>query len=56
MAGHGPCCFGGQPLDPLAVKVYDRYIIPIIAKLESLRLPPVGQNLLVIAQKIRMRP
>jgi SAM-dependent methyltransferase len=42
-------------LDPLAVKAYDRYVIPIIAKLESLQAPPVGQNLLVIGQKLRAR-
>lgn len=43
-------------LDPLAVKLYDRYVIPIIAKLERLRPPPIGQNLLVIAQKLGTHP
>jgi len=34
-----------------SVEFYDRWIIPVIARLERLCPPPIGQNLLLIAQK-----
>jgi SAM-dependent methyltransferase len=38
-------------LNRSAVRIYDRYIVPVIAKAEALCPPPVGQNLLLIARK-----
>ncbi|NIS09618.1 MAG: class I SAM-dependent methyltransferase [Candidatus Dadabacteria bacterium] len=34
-----------------AVKFYDKYIIPVLRKFESIFKPPLGQNLLLVAQK-----
>ncbi|MFQ5932284.1 MAG: methyltransferase domain-containing protein [Nitrospiraceae bacterium] len=45
-----------RTLDLRAVKLYDRYAIPIIAKLERLHPPPIGQSVLLIAEKRRSRP
>lgn len=45
--------FHRPTLDLWGVKFYDRYVIPIIAKLERLSSPPIGQNLLVIGEKPR---
>ncbi len=34
-----------------AVQLYDKAVVPIIKPIESIIAPPIGKNLLVIAQK-----
>lgn len=38
-------------LETRTVRIYDRFIVPVARKLESVVTPPVGKNLLLIAQK-----
>ena len=40
-----------RTLAPAAVKFYDRWILPVVSRLEGLHPPPIGQNLLVIARR-----
>ena len=41
-----------RPMTPNNVLLYDKLVLPIIQKIERLIIPPVGKNLLVVAQKI----
>jgi SAM-dependent methyltransferase len=38
-------------MDPGAVRFYDRYVVPVARRVESLINPPVGKNVIVIAEK-----
>ena len=38
-------------LTPGKVKLYDRFVVPIMRRIESLVRPPIGKNLLVILKK-----
>jgi SAM-dependent methyltransferase len=38
-------------MEPGAVRFYDRYIVPVARRVESLINPPVGKNVIVIAEK-----
>jgi SAM-dependent methyltransferase len=38
-------------MEPRAVRFYDRYIVPVARRCESLINPPVGKNVIVIAEK-----
>lgn len=40
-----------RTLTPAAVRFYDRWILPLVSRLERLHPPPIGQNLLVIARR-----
>jgi SAM-dependent methyltransferase len=40
-------------LDPAMVRFYDRFVIPVVSRVETLSRPPIGQNLLVVARKAR---
>lgn len=35
-----------------SIRLYDKFVIPVLEKVERIVEPPVGQNLLVIAEKI----
>ena len=39
-------------LEPGAVRFYDRRIVPVARKLESMVAPPLGKNLLLVAEKL----
>ena len=39
-------------MEPGAVRLYDRYFIPVIKAAESLVRPPIGKNLFVVAEKV----
>lgn len=38
-------------MEPGAVKFYDRYVVPVARRLESLINPPLGKNVIMIAEK-----
>lgn len=40
-----------KKLEPGAVDLYDKYLVPVIAQIESVVTPPLGKNLLVVAKK-----
>ena len=40
-----------KTLNISSIKFYDKYVIPILVKVEGIFEPPLGQNLLVIAEK-----
>ncbi|MBI4638683.1 MAG: methyltransferase domain-containing protein [Candidatus Rokubacteria bacterium] len=42
---------GSRSLSPRAVRLYDRFAIPLVSALERLRPPPVGQSLLLVGQR-----
>lgn len=44
--------FRSSQMEPGAVKLYDRYIVPLAEKAEALMPPPLGKNILLIAEKI----
>jgi proline dehydrogenase len=38
-------------LEPRAVAAYDRYVVPAARRLEARLRPPLGKNVLLIAEK-----
>lgn len=38
-------------LESGAVKFYDQFIVPVVRRIESLAPPPIGKNIIVVAQK-----
>jgi len=38
-------------LEPGAVKLYDRWVVPVARRLEARRRPPLGKNVLVVAER-----
>ncbi|MDE3241319.1 MAG: class I SAM-dependent methyltransferase [Nitrospirota bacterium] len=56
LLGVGPWLVAGrilqrQTLHPKAVRLYDRWVLPWLLKLESCWPPPIGQSLLAVARK-----
>jgi hypothetical protein len=45
------CLLRSDTLNPSNVKYYDKLAVPVIRVAESLILPPIGKNLLLIAEK-----
>jgi SAM-dependent methyltransferase len=43
--------WGRRSLDPASVALYDRVGIPLVRRLESAVTPPIGKNLIAVAQK-----
>lgn len=43
----------GRSVTPGAVGAYDRWIVPVIRRVESLVRPPLGKNLLMVAEPIQ---
>lgn len=41
---------GGRP-NPRSVRLYDRFAVPLLRRLEAWIAPPIGKNLLVVARK-----
>lgn len=42
----------GNTLSSSNVSAYDKYVIPVMRRLESIVAPPIGKNLLLIAKKV----
>lgn len=42
---------GSTKLDPGAVGLYDRYVVPVMRRVEGLVRVPIGKNVLVVARK-----
>jgi SAM-dependent methyltransferase len=45
------CLFKSKKMEPAAVRVYDRCVVPAARFFESLIPPPVGKNIVVVASK-----
>ena len=45
------CLLRSESMEPAAVRLYDRFVVPFVSRMESLLPPPIGKNLLVIAAK-----
>ncbi len=43
--------FGRSPTSGRFASVYDRFFIPVISRVERFVRPPIGQSLLVVAQR-----
>jgi SAM-dependent methyltransferase len=42
---------GSRTLGPGAVKLYDRFAVPLVKRMEALVAPPLGKSLLLVAEK-----
>jgi SAM-dependent methyltransferase len=45
------CVFKSERMEPAAVRFYDRWVVPVARFLEGLVLPPIGKNIVLIAEK-----
>jgi len=45
------CLMKSKTMEPAAVRVYDRYVVPVSRMLEGLVRPPIGKNIILVAQK-----
>jgi SAM-dependent methyltransferase len=45
------CLLRSETMEPGAVRFYDRHCVPIARRFESIIRPPIGKNLLLIAEK-----
>ncbi|HZE70806.1 MAG TPA: class I SAM-dependent methyltransferase [Pyrinomonadaceae bacterium] len=45
------CLFRAKQLDSTTVRFYDRFVVPAAARVETLVPPPIGKNVLLIAEK-----
>ena len=43
---------GSTSLNPRAIKIYDRFIIPVTRAAEKIVPAPLGKSLILIAQKV----
>lgn len=45
------CLLKSSTMEPAGVRLYDRFVVPATRRLESLISPPLGKNVIAIAQK-----
>jgi hypothetical protein len=45
------CLLRSASMEPGAVKLYDRFIVPAARRIESIIPPPIGKNLIIVAEK-----
>lgn len=45
------CLMKSQTMERGAVRFYDQFIVPIVRRIESIAPPPIGKNVIVVAQK-----
>jgi len=45
------CLLRSQSMEPAAVRLYDRLVVPVVSRMELRLPPPIGKNLLAIAAK-----
>ena len=41
-----------EKMEPAAVRVYDEFCVPVLRRVEALAPPPVGKNVLLVAEKV----
>ncbi len=46
------CLFRSTRMEPGAVHLYDRMIVPIMSRLEAWLPPPLGKNVILVAEKV----
>ncbi|HKP45873.1 MAG TPA: hypothetical protein VJT50_04675, partial [Pyrinomonadaceae bacterium] len=46
------CVLRSTTMEAGAVRIYDRYFVPVIRRAESVARPPLGKNVFVIAEKV----
>jgi hypothetical protein len=45
------CLLRSVTMEPASVKFYDRFIVPAVSRMESVIHPPLGKNVIVVAEK-----
>ena len=45
------CLLKSSRMEPGLVKFYDQFIVPVVKRIESIASPPIGKNVIVVAQK-----
>lgn len=45
------CLLRSRKMDPAAVRLYDRYVVPLSRLIERLIQPPIGKNIVLVARK-----
>jgi len=45
------CLLKSTVMEPAGVRLYDRFVVPVTRRLESIIKPPLGKNVIAIAQK-----
>jgi hypothetical protein len=45
------CLLRSVTMEPASVRFYDRFIVPAVSRMESVIRPPLGKNLIVVAEK-----
>jgi hypothetical protein len=45
------CLLRSVTMEPASVRFYDRFIVPVVSRMESVVRPPLGKNLIVVAEK-----
>jgi SAM-dependent methyltransferase len=45
------CLLRSVTMEPASVRFYDRFIVPAVSRIESVIRPPLGKNLIVVAEK-----
>jgi hypothetical protein len=45
------CLLRSVTMEPASIKFYDRFIVPAVSRMESVIHPPLGKNLIVVAEK-----
>lgn len=41
-----------EKMEPAAVRVYDEFFVPVLRRVEALAPPPLGKNVLLVAEKV----
>jgi phospholipid N-methyltransferase len=47
------CILRSDKMEPGAVRLYDKIAVPPLRRIESLVAPPIGKNILIVAEKVR---
>jgi len=45
------CLFRSEKMEPAGVRFYDRFVVPAVSRMESVIRPPLGKNIIVVAEK-----
>lgn len=45
------CLLKSVTMEPASVKFYDRFVVPAVSRVEAVVRPPLGKNLIVVAEK-----
>jgi hypothetical protein len=47
------CLLKSERMEPAAVRLYDRWVVPVSRTIETLVAPPIGKNIILVAEKQR---